>query len=197
MNRKRLFLLLTSAIIIIIFIVFISININNKHTTNNPKSNTTQDNIGSNTPPAEALSVVKRYITAQVNSVGADQPTPTSWISNVQSITTISWFTELQPVQSTTSSTPREFYIAHSNGYIITPTITNCYWNTTFSKNTSNSGFIACFVYDTTRDVKTNSAINESNLPFGWSRSGLQPNEVFKVVKQGSSWLVAGVTYGE
>jgi hypothetical protein len=150
------------------------------------------------TLPPEIIPLVTAFAQARENAVGVDQPTPTSWISAVQSIITPKFLAQLQPpTDGTAGSASGEFNIAHDNGYVVKATLDNCNWDLERTKPTATSGSVFCNLTDTTINKATGAAASEGTIPFGWSHTGTQLPLIVEVVKQNGKWLINTDVSGE
>src|SRR5579859_237023 len=146
MITRRMFITTVVILILAAIVVFFVLPHHPKNTTNSSTATVTK-------PLSEAIDVSTKFIQARENAVGADQPTPSSWLTNIKSLVTDSLFSTLQPAGSTTSNTSADFYTSHSNGYLVKANLTDCSWIV----NTSDtaSGIISCALNDSTIDQKT------------------------------------------
>lgn len=151
-----------------------------------PKTSTITDAA----PPAAAIKVTVAYIQAHEDSVGADQTSPTSWLDKIKPLTTASWYGKLQPPKSvSTSNTPYNYTLAHSQGYTVKASVSSCIWDRQVMTPTSTSGAVTCSVYDNTYG-SDGRVILSGNLPFGWAATGQQSAAVLKIVLQNGAWRV-------
>ena len=205
-TRSRLILVVVFAVMIVLGVVFYLLHsAPNKSVSNGSSSSSSSSASSSGTGttgnpadhpdavPNGAINVVTSYISAQQDAVGADQSSPTSWIASVQSITTPSWFAELQPKQSSTGSTPNEYRVAHSNNYTVQASLSGCIWDKRFPHPVPTSGTIYCQLNDTTINQATGATVTGSSLPFGWSRTGSQSPVDVSVVQTNGNWLVSNI----
>ncbi len=183
--RNRLYLYLVSLVVLAIIGMLI---IKTLHHSNSQKTQLSNINVK---PAQDAINVVTKYLQAREDSVGADQASPTSWLGRVKSITTSSWYSQLQPSGSTqTSSVSSEYQVAHSKGYIVKASASNCFWSLEAMTPTANEGVMYCGLVDATVQRSTGNKLPAATLPFGWSRSGTQPAATLHVIKQNGNWLV-------
>jgi hypothetical protein len=206
MNTPRSKLIVV-AIVAVVMLLGLGLYANRKHspssTSQSGQSGSASSGSGSsssstssnntNKPTAAAVAVVRKYIQAQQDSVGADQTSPTSWLASVQAITTPSWFASLQPQTSSTGNVPADYNTAHDNNYIVTAAMTSCIWNLQYPPPTATSGTIYCQFSDTTLNKADNTPVTGSSLPFGWTETGPQSPVSVQIVNQGGSWLVTNV----
>lgn len=142
-------------------------------------------------PPTDAINTTTSYIQARENSIGADQTSPNSWLSSIQSISTPAWFNSLQPKQDPLmGSETNDYRTAHQNNYIIKTTLRNCIWDFKITRPTSTTGVIYCELTDTTLYNSTKATVPNPLLPFGWTRTGNQIPAILYLIKQNNVWLV-------
>jgi hypothetical protein len=147
--------------------------------------------------PTGALKTIASYLQAREDSNGADQSSPTSWLTTVQPITTASWFAQLQPSQSSTSSVSSNYTIAQSGGYIVQADVTGCVWDNEIAQTTPTSGVVSCSLTDTTEYKSNHQPVTVSTLPYAWVYSGQQQPAVLWLVNQSGVWLVNNDTTGD
>ncbi|HVS58458.1 MAG TPA: hypothetical protein VHD60_01835 [Candidatus Saccharimonadales bacterium] len=140
-------------------------------------------------PPQPAISVVEAYVQAREDQVGADQPSPTSWLAIIKPLTTSSWFTQLQPPSQSAGGAGADYFTAHTQGYVVKASLSNCVWNTNVTPTTTQ-GVISCALSDSVIQQSTGQAVPASSLPFGWTRNDRQLPVTIKVVNQSGKWLV-------
>jgi hypothetical protein len=149
-------------------------------------------------PSKEVLDVVRAYVQAQQNSVGADQVSPNSWVNQVKSLTTDSWFKTLTPSTSpSTGETPYNYTYAHQNNYTVKAALSGCLWDSTLSPPNRQAGLVDCRLEDQTIDRDTGQTVPASELPFSWTAVGEQMDPRISVVKRDGKWLVNGDLTGQ
>lgn len=184
MRLTRFKVLIIAALLIVAALIYVLVNQNGHN--NNAQNNSNL------TPPQSAINVISEYIQARENAVGADQSSYNVWISTVKSIVTAAWYASIQPAtNSSTGSVPRDYYIAHANGWIVKASVSNCVWT---GSNSSSTRSVDCSISDQTIDKSSGTAVPISQIPFGWGHNGLQPAQAFKIVSQSGHWLIDSVT---
>lgn len=142
-------------------------------------------------PSQQALSTIKQYLQAREDSVGADQSSPTAWLSKIKPFVTGPWLARLQPNRnSSTSSVPFDYIYAHQNGFIVHTSVTGCYWQGLHAQPTAASGDVLCSLSDETINKTTGAVVPASSLQIGWTRTGQQPAPNLSLVYQSGHWLI-------
>jgi hypothetical protein len=186
MNRKIILVISAAAILIVLILLFSAKKTQDKKSSQSIWSSP----LPSATLDAPVTHLVESYVQARDNANGADQATPTNWLAEVKSITTPSWFAELQPpANSQTGSTPADFITSHQKGYKVKAEVKNCIWNYKVAKPTSTSGVVYCQVDDKTIFADSNTDVPSRSLPFGWSGNSSY-SVTFQVVKSNGRWLI-------
>jgi hypothetical protein len=148
--------------------------------------------------PAEVLAAISTYEQAKENSVGADQPSPTSWLEKIKPVTTKVFWNSLQPVPSAaTGGAPYDYTYAHQNNLVVKARVSGCYWSSVYSKPTASNGVVICSLGDTTLDHNTGREVPASSLQYGWTRTGKQMPSKLLLEKQAGKWLIGGDSTGQ
>lgn len=186
---KRQRLAIVFAVILLVVVLVIAIR---------PKQKTaSKPSVAAVPLPAEAVQTVTAYLQARENNIGADQSGPAAWLSAVQPLSTAGWFTKLQPPPtSLTSSTSYNYRLAHTNGYTVKASVTNCIWDRDVMAPSTTQGAVICSVYDNTYG-SDGRVVAAADLPFGWTATGQQPAAVLKIILQNDRWLVADDLTGQ
>lgn len=194
-SKKTVIVLICFLFLIVLFSAFT--NKERRVITQKQRTDSKQ-NVAKSLPPDSVIAVVAAYVQARENSIGADQDTPDSWLSKVESITTASWFAQLHPnPNSSTGNTPASYNIAHEKGYIVQAKVSGCIWNLEGQKQRPDGGNIYCNLVDTTVDSSSGAVVPHSSLPYGWTDFGRQPPVSLKLVLLNGSWLVDGDESGQ
>jgi hypothetical protein len=177
MNRRKLYIPLSLVFILIILLIYLFFHFSQK-----PKPG--------GAVSSDIIAIAQKYLSAEEDSVGADQSTPNSWLNQVRSITTSSWFSQIQPATTSTSSVSAQYYIAHNKKYVVKTELSNCIWVSAPTRAAPDSGTVFCSLSDKTIDQQTGAEISGSSLPFGWTYSGPQAQHNLYFLKQNGHWLI-------
>jgi len=150
--------------------------------------------------PAAILATIKSYASARENSIGANQTSPTSWLTQVAPLMTAAGLASAK--QYSPLSTGGSYAIAHQNNWIISASVTNCVWASQENEPTGQTvpsttvgpltqASVNCVLNDTVEDSTSHQPIPSASLPYGWDRAGPQPPLSLVLVNQNGKWLIS------
>jgi hypothetical protein len=185
-SRKKFFIWIGLFFIVMILAVLVANSLHSKKSSSINNANETDENRSISTLPQVVLDEVNTYIAAREDSVGVDQTSPTSWLDNIKTITTPTFYSSLVPdPNSPTSSVGNEYYVGHTSGYIVDAVISGCTWDlgTTQPKGSLSSVYVFCNLVDSTIDRASGGPVSIASMPFGWTHYGTRPSPTIGLVK--------------
>jgi hypothetical protein len=150
--------------------------------------------------PAAALTLIQQYLSDREDSIGADQTSTTSWLTQVTPLMTANGLASANDYGP--YSTAGDYGVAHQYNWVIQVKLTYCTWatptpsdlpsatTTTAPPLTATSGEVTCTFDDTVLNSATKAVIAPSQLPYGWLTTGPQPVATLALVNQNGQWLI-------